>query len=210
MKERSELGDFLFFIGAGVIAVCTMLFVDSCAHQQSAPPPVVEAPAPPPPGSLTKFSPADESALLAAIAASPLATQHPKDGWEKGKCTQPQFWAALFSALAKYESSYNTNATYTEKFADQHGNRVVSRGLLQISVESANGSRYRCGVDEKTLHVGSVNLACGVKIAGYWLPLDGVVAGYKDTWLGMSRYWSPFRDAAKLQAMKSTVKAACL
>jgi hypothetical protein len=42
------------------------------------------------------------------------------------------------------------------------------------------------------------NLACGVRILGYYLRKDGLAAGFKDGgayWLGGSRYWAPLRHA---------------
>ena len=49
------------------------------------------------------------------------------------------FWSYLMPSLMRYESNYDPSVTYTEPFNDASGNRVLSRGPLQLSIESANG-----------------------------------------------------------------------
>ncbi len=109
------------------------------------------------------------------------------------------FWVHLISKLAYFESSYNPETSYVELFYDNNGNSIVSRGLLQISKESANGSNYRCGINnEKELHDPKTNLECGVRILNKWITTDGVVVAKEgDRWRGAARYWSPFRDSGK-------------
>jgi hypothetical protein len=51
------------------------------------------------------------------------------------------FWVYLMSSLAVFESNHRPELTFKEPFKDSQGNWVISRGLLQISRESANGSR---------------------------------------------------------------------
>jgi len=107
------------------------------------------------------------------------------------------FWVGLLSRLARFESSFNPELTYVEPFPDSTGNRVISRGLLQISIESANGSRYRCGITQANqLHDPATNLSCGVRIMAAWVPRDGwITGGSRGAWRGAARYWSPFRKA---------------
>jgi len=105
------------------------------------------------------------------------------------------FWVHLIAKLAALESSYNPQESYTENFPDNNGNNVVSRGLLQISKESANGN-YHCGIgDERELHDPKINLECGVRILNRWIKEDGVIVGKEGrSWRGAARYWSPFRS----------------
>ena len=118
---------------------------------------------------------------------------------ELTKIQRGDFWVDLISKLAYFESSYNPQTSYVELFYDNNGKPVVSRGLLQISKESANGANYRCGIEnERDLHDPKTNLECGVRILNKWVTNDGVIAGKEgDKWRGAARYWSPFRDQAK-------------
>lgn len=107
-----------------------------------------------------------------------------------------QFWVALFSAMAKPESNFKPQSFYQEKFKDGKGRRVISRGLLQISHESANQPRYACDVKQPhNLHDPKVNLSCGVKIMSKWVQTDGVIS--QPRWSkdpkGGARYWSTLR-----------------
>lgn len=106
------------------------------------------------------------------------------------------FWMGLLSALTPHESNYNPRTTYTERFNDNQGRRVISRGLLQISIESANG--YGCGItDAQQLHDPQVNLSCGIRIVQRLVTRHNVIASAADPWLGASAYWSPFRNPVK-------------
>lgn len=121
-----------------------------------------------------------------------------------------QFFVMLFSSLCRFEGNFNPEATYTEKFPDASGVRVVSRGLFQISIESANGLRYKCGLKKaEELHDPETNIRCAVKIATALIREDGILAGGKpDHWRGMARYWSPFRNPEKKAAIMANVKLA--
>ncbi len=133
--------------------------------------------------------------LLNVAAPADAETYCPKFGaldHEKRKA----FFLMLVSAMAARESSFSPTSTYTEKFADAKGVRVVSRGLLQISQESANSSRYGCKITKaEQLHDPKINLECGVKILAYWIPKDGMI-GTKGAgnYLGGARYWSVLRE----------------
>lgn len=99
------------------------------------------------------------------------------------------------SIMAKYESSFNPAEKYTESFADASGVKVVSRGLLQVSQESANQKAYDCKItDPKQLHDPKINLECAVKIAVKWINQDGVFFGGDK--LGLGRYWSVGRKSS--------------
>jgi hypothetical protein len=116
------------------------------------------------------------------------------------------FWVGLISALAKWESDYKPGTSFTEpNIVDQAGRRVVSRGLLQISMESANS--YACAiVNEQDLHNPNVNLSCAVRIMNRLVARDGQIASTTAPWHGAAAYWSPFRRSkhkADLQAWTS-------
>lgn len=115
------------------------------------------------------------------------------------------FWVKLISAIAAAESSYNPMTQLREKdIVDRSGKNVVSRGLLQISLESSQG--YQCGFqNEDQLHHPRLNLECGVRILNRWIPKDAVVSGFNETskHLGGARYWSVLRqNSSKLEVIR--------
>lgn len=98
--------------------------------------------------------------------------------------------AQLISAIAKRESNFKPEAKYYET---GHLSGVVSRGLLQISKDSANQKAYGCGItDENQLHDPATNLVCGVKILHYQAKKSGVLID--GTKKGAGAYWSTCRD----------------
>jgi len=143
------------------------------------------------------------AAAETAVAASSLPQAVPADvekfcpGYAaRNPDERKVFWVGLLSIVARPESNFEPGTKFTEKFTDAQGNKVVSRGLLQISIESANQRRYSCGiVKAKDLHDPSVNLGCGVKILDAWVKTDNVIA----TWgtgspAGGGHYWSKLRE----------------
>lgn len=108
-----------------------------------------------------------------------------------------QYWAFLISSMVKFESNFKTNTTYKEGFNDSNGNRVISRGLLQISIESANS--YGCGFkNSQELHDPKKNLSCGIRILDRWLDRDNRIAGkVGGKWQGGARYWAVLRSGDK-------------
>lgn len=103
--------------------------------------------------------------------------------------------AQLISKMAQYESSFKPDTTYKEGFNDAKGRPVISRGLLQLSIESANQSAYACGIKEaQELHDPEVNLKCAAKIVAYWAKKDGVLIGQPKK--GCARYWSVCRESS--------------
>lgn len=105
-----------------------------------------------------------------------------------------RFWVLLLSAMAHEESRCDPTVAFQESFRDAQGDLVVSRGLLQLSIESANG--YGCGFGApEELHDPARNLRCGVRIMVRWLDRDRVIgARSRRTWLGGARYWSTLRE----------------
>ncbi|MNL24656.1 Transglycosylase SLT domain protein [compost metagenome] len=108
-----------------------------------------------------------------------------------------QYWAFMLSAMVRFESNFKPETSYTESFDDSNGNNVVSRGLLQISIESGNA--YGCGFKtSKDLHDPYQNLSCGIRILNRWVGRDGRIAGKVDSsWRGGARYWSVLRAGDK-------------
>ena len=105
------------------------------------------------------------------------------------------FWVKLISAIAASESSFNPMARYREPaIVNRSGTNVVSRGLLQLSFESANA--YDCGfTNEEQLHHPRLNIECGVRILSQWIESDGVISARADgEWRGGARYWAVLRS----------------
>ena len=141
-------------------------------------------------------------AAESAVANSPLIRLNPADitqfcpNYPKlAKPDRRKFWVGLISAMSKPESNFKPEATYRERFRDGKGKPVVSRGLLQISIESANQKRYDCDIRSPALlHDPVINLACGVRILSKWVSTDGVIASRNtQQHQGGGRYWSTLR-----------------
>jgi len=116
-----------------------------------------------------------------------------------------QYWTFILSMMVKYESGFNTNAKLTEKFTDYHGRKVISRGLLQISIESSHS--YDCGLrSSQDLHDPLQNLTCGIRILNRWVKYDRRIAGkVSQSWRGGARYWAVLRSVSG--SYKSILKA---
>jgi hypothetical protein len=110
------------------------------------------------------------------------------------------FWAYLISMMAKKESNWKPETSYVESFNDSQGNKVVSRGLLQISIESARG--YDCPLERaEDLHDPELNLICTVLIMSRWVERDKVISKQDSSgkWLGGARYWSVLRKETHIE-----------
>lgn len=128
------------------------------------------------------------------------------------------FWVSLVSAMARPESNFNPDVSFNEydnckypgckdDFTTQDGRKVVSRGLLQMSQESANGyKRFGCEIaieDEETLHDPETNLRCGVVILARWVAADGQIAKEASPYRGGARYWSVLRRPGKIAGIQN-------
>jgi hypothetical protein len=142
----------------------------------------------------------------AAVKASPLPKLVPVDvdkfcpGYANlAMDDRMVFWTGLVSIIARPESNFKPETTYTENFTDAHGQLVVSRGLLQISIESANQEAYGCKIkDQKSLHDPAGNLRCGVRILSALVSRDKVIASWGNKPIrGGARYWSTLRESHK-------------
>ncbi len=142
------------------------------------------------------------SAAEAAVRATTLPFSRPKD--IESYCSRylyldsesrVKFWVGLLSVMAEFESDLNPQTRYTETLRDSQNQRVVSRGLLQISIESANQQRYSCKIRAaEDLHDPAINIGCGTKILSSWVARDGVVASSGGEHRGGARYWSVLRS----------------
>jgi len=94
------------------------------------------------------------------------------------------FWSGLFSALAKYESTWNPEAV---------GGGGRWYGLVQIAPATARGYGCRARSGE-ALKDGGANLACGLQIASATVARDGVISRRGR---GVAADWTPFRNPAK-------------
>lgn len=93
------------------------------------------------------------------------------------------FWTALFSAIAKYESTWNPKAI---------GGGGLYHGLLQILPSTAKS----VGCDPNDLLVGATNLNCAVRIADRRVDKsDGSVASITADWGPM--HWQDKRTEMK-------------
>lgn len=115
-------------------------------------------------------------------------------------------WLRILSGMSELESSHNPKTKYTEAFTDGQGRRVISRGLLQLSIESANG--YRCGFrSAEELHDPYLNLRCGMIILNRWVGRDGAISTkVSGKWRGGARYWSVLRTSSKITKIKNWTK----
>ena len=110
-------------------------------------------------------------------------------------CALPAFWTGLLSAVAKYESTWNENAS-------GGGGRWI--GLMQISPRSA--ANYGCDATSVgALKDGEANLECAVEIMSTQVAKDGLVAGGGNR--GIGRDWAPLRSGEKRAAMAAWTRA---
>lgn len=117
------------------------------------------------------------------------------------------FWVYFLSAMTQLESGHRPEVSFQEAFNDSQGNPVISRGLLQISIESGNA--YGCGFrNEQEVHDPYKNLDCGLRILNRWIGRDGVISGGgSGAWRGGARYWAVLRKESHLVNIRSWVKA---
>jgi len=146
------------------------------------------------------------------IAEKPFLSVTPNDATEFcpnfSKLTKDEkieFYAHLISQVAKYESNFDTDATYRENFSDRSGESIISRGLLQLSIESALG--YKCPLaNARELHDPIKNLSCGVTIFDRWITKDKYISEkINGKWLGLARYWSVMRDTNPRRTLEKIV-----
>lgn len=112
---------------------------------------------------------------------------------EAGPGDRRAFWAGLFSALAKHESTWNPEAV-------GGGGRWF--GLLQISPATARA--HGCAATSaEALQDAVANLNCAIRIAARTVPRDGVVAAGG----GVAADWGPMTVAAKREEIADWTRA---
>ena len=115
-------------------------------------------------------------------------------------------WLMIISAITKFESGYRPQVFLQEKFKNSKNEFVVSRGLLQISSESANG--FGCRITkEAELHDPALNIACGVRILNRTVMKDTVITAHDERWRGGARYWSVLRKARTLGPIQRATRS---
>lgn len=134
-----------------------------------------------------------------SLMAEPLDQQAYCPRWaELSISDRKGFYLAMISAMAKFESGFDPKTEYRENFKDQDGNWVISRGLLQLSVESANG--YGCKVTSNALHDPKTNLTCALIIINRWVSKDGFFGSSTGAderqHRGGARYWAVLRNTS--------------
>jgi hypothetical protein len=135
------------------------------------------------------------------------------------------FWVALISGMTRFESTFDPKVRFSEfdncqtdacrqSMLTADSRKVVSRGLLQLSQESANAYRG-CSVPvdrEESLHDPALNLHCGVVILTRLVTRDGVISRQDGSWKGGAAYWSVLRPSrndslAKIQRFTAATPA---
>ena len=152
-----------------------------------------------------------------AVATSSLPSLEPKDIGKfcptykrLPRKKRVQFWVGLLSAMAEFESNFNPKAAAKGPSKGRFGRRGINRGLLQISIESANQPGYSCDIKKsKHLHDPAIHLPCAVKILSTWVTADHVIASYKGDkkTRGGGRYWAVLREKnGRLPAISNFTK----
>lgn len=161
------------------------------------------APAGKPPFSIDQIRPMTDAAI-AEFGHDLLRLKVPADAAEWcpkfasfSEIQRRKFFTELTFEMIRYESSFNPETKYTEDFNDRTGKPVISRGLLQISIESANS--YGCGIKKaEELHDPQTNLACGIRILNRWVGRDQRIGGtVSGNHYGCGRYHSVCRKTSK-------------
>ena len=129
----------------------------------------------------------DEGAVLLSTLPADIGTWCPAFS-DAGQDDRAAFWAGLFSALARFESTWNPDAV-------GGGGRWF--GLVQIDPSTARG--YDCDAQTgEALTDGSANLECAVRIAAHQVTTRGSVArGMLD--------WGPFHSDSRRAEMRAWV-----
>ena len=112
------------------------------------------------------------------------------------------FYLLLLGAISRFESNHRPQTSFRENFKDSRGQYVISRGLLQISFESARG--YRCPIRrDPDLHDPLINLDCGLRILDRWVRTDQTLSRRDPRgWRGAARYWAVLRRPQLLRQIQ--------
>lgn len=131
----------------------------------------------------------DEGAVLLSTLPADISTWCPNFAQAVPE-DRAAFWAGLFSALARFESTWNPDAV-------GGGGRWF--GLVQIDPRTARG--YECEAQTgEALTDGAANLECAVKIAAHQVSTRGSVSrGMLD--------WGPFHSENRRTEMREWVSS---
>ncbi|MEL6978040.1 MAG: transglycosylase SLT domain-containing protein [Pseudomonadota bacterium] len=111
------------------------------------------------------------------------------------------FYVGLVSKMAEFESGFDPATSYTERFNDRFGQRVISRGLLQLSIESANAYPGCSLTRAAELHDPQTNIRCAVAILTRLVTRDALIGAQIDgEWRGGAAYWSVLRQTSPRRA----------
>jgi len=113
---------------------------------------------------------------------------------EAGIAQRRAFWAGLFSALAKHESTWNPSAV---------GGGGKWFGLVQIAPATARA--YGCAAKTgDALKDGAANLRCAIRIAARTVTRDGVVSAGGG---GIAADWGPMTVASKREQIAAWTRS---
>lgn len=129
------------------------------------------------------------------------------------KVERAKVWLTIIAAISLFESSFKPASFFIERFLNSAHTNVISRGLLQISSESANN--YGCGITkEADLEDPETNLRCGVRILNRLVSTDHRLHGNtlnrannETIWHGAARYWSVLRGKRKDATIRANTRA---
>jgi hypothetical protein len=141
---------------------------------------------------------------------------HPKDsatyGLKNTAASRKAFYMMLISSMARYESGFNPATKYYEcaskckydrcRYVQGRGycmlgghaldgGLVISRGLLQLSLQSSQYYGCRLEIPEQ-LHDPETNIRCSVRILNLWVARDRMIGTKRK---GGARYWSVLRES---------------
>jgi len=137
----------------------------------------------------------DEGAILASTVPMDVAEFCPTYA-EASPEDRRAFWAGLFSAIARYESTWNPQAV-------GGGGRYF--GLLQISPRTAD--YVGCDLSEGGLKDGETNLECAVRIAANRAPEEGGLVRGPGALAGLVNDWGPMHDPAKVATISAWTRS---
>ena len=136
-----------------------------------------------------------EGAPLLSTTPADIATFCPGYA-EAGPDQRAAFWAGMFSAIAKYESTWNPAASGA-------GGRYL--GLMQISPQTARGAG--CDLSQGGLRDGASNLECAVRIAARRAPAGGGVVSGPGALAGLTNDWGPMHKSGYTAEMAAWTKS---
>lgn len=110
-------------------------------------------------------------------------------------------WAELVSAIAKFESAWNTGSVYHEPPPLS----VDSIGLLQMSIGDSYAGCPKSGSGDQ-LKDPIKNLECGFSAMVKLIGRDGVIAGSSKPYRALSLYWSVTRVGHHIDEIKAMTK----